>query len=379
MLRQEGGAMKQDQTVAPPAKAVYAGYRENTYAEYVYHNTGTLYVPTSNGDSPDTIQSGYWMYTTLGSLMSGDGLLELQVRTHDFFKVLYCGIETRPKFDTVGPPSTLYAGGDYVNIPVTKETMYTWAVNATAGSPTFTPGKLYNVLPYVAGTKNASSNINGFPKWRAFQPGFNYESYQANPNFKGLGAVYRTRLVKMQWTPCFFYGSTGASFVNNVEIFGPCGVFANWGSNSNTQPARFEIKIIVKFAFKDKRVLAVNPTMGLGAPGSEAEEKKEPTLEDLKERPYDGGIIRTIGEGTRLEITRTSGYDIRSELLGESEPRPEEYVELDDPEEKDDGGMGLAPPPAQKKPALHRALTNLNLGVQVPPRVTKRTSEMSQK
>lgn len=369
--------MRQDQTIAPPAKAVYAGYRENTYSEYVWHSTGTLYLPTSTGDLPDTIQAGYWMYTTLGAMMAGDGLLELQVRTHDFMKVLYCGIETRPKFDQIGPPSTLYAGGDYVNIPVTKETTYAWAVNATAGSPTFNPGKLYNLVPYVGGTKNPSSNINGFPKWRAFQPGFNYESYQSNPNFKGLGAAYRTRLVKMQWTPCFYLGSTSATQLNNVEIFGPCGVFANWGSNSNTQPARFEIKVIVKFAFKDKRVLTVNPTMGLGAPGAEDEKKAEPSLEDLKERPYDGGIIRTIGEGVRLEISRTSGFDIRSELLGEMESRPEEFVDVD--EEKDDGGMGLPPPPAQKKPTLDRALTNLNLGVQAPPRVMKRTSEMSQK
>lgn len=356
------------QAFTAPSRSVYNGMMQRTYAEYT-HNLKYGYTHVTNvPGAVDLIEHALFWNGNLSGMCSVDGILNGLVFAHEYYKIAYVGLCIKPQINTM-VPNTATVTGDIAMVPVVKPSTFAFAFAATAGSPTYVPNYLDQLLRTTEGTvRSAGLDMNS--RWlKKFQPGILCGDQVVNPNFGGSsGYTSRPRMQRFDWTNIWplNYSPPILNTLDNTLLWSPCIVFANWGGSASL-PIGFLFELNIKVQLKGRRL-----NLYAGGPAN---------FEDYK-HPESKYHMRCGDHPENLKIHGSDASEVKLEV--------EEYVDPHLPVDEEDEKMILAEHAAQKKrledfgkekePALRRTLTNLNLGVIKAPTVgSKRTSEMSTK
>ena len=341
----------------------YGGIKEKAYTTQVYRSVARLSI-TASYSTIDAIQFALWSASRFSTIAGASGAFEYTANAHDQYRLVYSGVRVTPMWSTAqnypGPIQT----GDVFLMPVSTDNTYRFAAQAAAVSPVFKPPYLSTVMEAAPGSQYKFQGTLPQRTMQQWQRGFSYQHAYMQPVWNqqsGFDNTYLTTTLRPSGWESVHTTVNGTQQFSGTQFWGPLCVWCNWGASSNN-PFIFEIEVIYKFAFKDKR-LDTDAVAVTGKSDPEAEEKKA----DPDSGFWEYGVVPGWGVEVHPQVQFTE--------LAVEPAVDDDVVEIDD--EKENGGVSVPPP--QKKPALSRGMTNLNLGSQAPPRVTKRTSEMSQK
>ena len=101
-----------------PAKSVYNGMAQRTYAEY-NHVQKFLYVLNTASPGLDQVQQVLFWNGNLSGLLVVDGILNGLGFAHEFYRVAYTGLVLRPQWN-VTVPNAATLTGDLAMVPTTS-------------------------------------------------------------------------------------------------------------------------------------------------------------------------------------------------------------------------------------------------------------------